>query len=175
MHISSWIPPYIGSVAAKSGLAAAQWASFTGMAYNVGSIIGYVGFGFLADAFGRKPITFLFFALSLVLTPALFLLTNELHLLLVIAAAIGCFASGQFTWMSAWLPELFPTRMRATAVGFVFNGPRFLAAIGTLISGWMIVKFGGYGNACMIVATIYVLALVVIPLLPETRSKPLPE
>jgi MFS family permease len=173
--ISSWIPPYIGSVAAKSGLAAAQWASFTGMAYNVGSIIGYVGFGFLADAFGRKPITFLFFALSLVLTPALFLLTNELHLLLVIAAAIGCFASGQFTWMSAWLPELFPTRMRATAVGFVFNGPRFLAAIGTLISGWMIVKFGGYGNACMIVATIYVLALVVIPLLPETRGKPLPE
>jgi MFS family permease len=173
--ISSWIPPYIGSVAAKSGLAAVQWASFTGMAYNVGSIIGYVGFGFLADAFGRKPITFLFFALSLVLTPALFLLTNELHLLLVIAAAIGCFASGQFTWMSAWLPELFPTRMRATAVGFVFNGPRFLAAIGTLISGWMIVKFGGYGNACMIVATIYVLALVVIPLLPETRGKPLPE
>jgi MFS family permease len=173
--ISSWIPPYIGSVAAKSGLAAAQWASFTGMAYNVGSIIGYVGFGFLADAFGRKPITFSFFVLSLVLTPALFLLTNELHLLLVIAAAIGCFASGQFTWMSAWLPELFPTRMRATAVGFVFNGPRFLAAIGTLITGWMIVKFGGYGNACMIVATIYVLALVVIPLLPETRGKPLPE
>jgi len=39
----------------------------------------------------------------------------------------------------------------------------------------MIVKFGGYGNACMIVATIYVLALVVIPLLPETRGKPLPE
>jgi MFS family permease len=173
--ISSWIPPYIGSVAAKSGLAAPQWASYTGMAYNVGSIIGYVGFGFLADAFGRKPITFLFFTLSLVLTPALFLLTSELHLLLIIAAAIGCFASGQFTWMSAWLPELFPTRMRGTAMGFVFNGPRFLAAIGTLISGAMIVKFGGYGNACMIVATIYVLALVVIPLLPETRGKPLPE
>jgi MFS family permease len=173
--ISSWIPPYIGSIAAKAGLAAPQWASYTGMAYNAGSIIGYVGFGFLADAFGRKPITFLFFALSLVLTPALFLLTQELHLLLIIAAIIGCFASGQFTWMSAWLPELFPTRMRGTAVGFVFNGPRFLAAIGTLISGWMIVKFGGYGNACMIVATIYVLALIVIPFLPETRGKPLPE
>jgi MFS family permease len=173
--ISSWIPPYIGSIAAKSGLAAPQWASYTGMAYNVGSIIGYVGFGFLADAYGRKPITFLFFALSLVLTPALFLLTSELHLLLILAGVLGCFASGQFTWMSAWLPELFPTRMRATAVGFVFNGPRFLAAIGTLISGWMIVKFGGYGNACMIVATIYILALIVIPFLPETRGKPLPE
>jgi MFS family permease len=173
--ISSWIPPYIGSVAAKAGLAAPQWASFTGMAYNAGSILGYVGFGFLADAYGRKPITFLFFAMSLLLTPALFLLTSDLHLLLLIAAVLGIFASGQFTWMSAWLPELFPTQLRATAVGFIFNGPRFLAAIGTLLSGALIVKFGGYGNACMIVATIYILALIVGPFLPETRGKPLPQ
>ena len=173
--ISSWIPPYIGSIAAKAGLAAPQWASYTGMVYNVGSLIGYIGFGFLADALGRKPITLLFFALSLVLTPALFLLSTDLTVLLIIAALIGCFASGQFTWMSAWLPELFPTRVRATAVGFVFNGPRPLAAIGTLISGALIVKFGGYANACMIIATIYVLALVVGPFLPETKGKPLPE
>ena len=173
--ISSWIPPYIGSVAAKAGLGAPQWASFTGMAYNAGSIIGYVGFGFLADAHGRKPITLLFFAMALVLTPALFLISNELHVLLIIAALIGCFASGQFTWMSAWLPELFPTRVRATAVGFIFNGPRFLAAIGTLLAGTLIVKFGGYSNACMIVATIYLLGLIVGPFLPETRGKPLPE
>src|SRR5262249_23259204 len=45
--ISSWIPPYIASVAAKAGLAAPQWASFTGMAYNIGSLVGYIGFGFL--------------------------------------------------------------------------------------------------------------------------------
>jgi MFS family permease len=173
--ISSWIPPFIGSVAAKSGLAAPQWASFTGLAYNAGSIVGYIGFGFLADAYGRKPITLWFFAMSLILTPALFLLTSDLHLLLLIAAVLGVFASGQFTWMSAWLPELFPTRLRATAVGFIFNGPRFLAAIGTLIAGTLIVKFGGYGNACMIVATIYILALVVGPFLPETRGKPLPQ
>ena len=88
---------------------------------------------------------------------------------------LACFVSGQFTWMSAWLPELFPTRVRATAVGFVFNAPRFLAAIGTLVAGALIVKFGGYENACMIIATVYVLALIVIPLLPETNGKPLPE
>ena len=109
------------------------------------------------------------------LTPALFLLTRDLHLLLIIAAILGCFASGQFTWMSAWLPELFPTRVRATAVGFIFNGPRFVAAIGTLISGTLIVKFGGYENACMIIATIYILALILVPLLADTRGKPLPK
>lgn len=173
--ISTWVPPYVGSLAAEAGLAAPQWASFTGMAYNAGSIIGYVGFGFLADAFGRKPTTLLFFAMSLLLTPVFFLWTHELDTLLIVAGFLGLFASGQFTWMSAWLPELFPTRLRATGVGFIFNAPRVLAAIGVFIAGTLIVYFGGYGNAAMIVATVYVLGLCVGPFLPETRGKPLPE
>jgi hypothetical protein len=45
----------------------------------------------------------------------------------------------------------------------------------SLLSGTLIVKFGGYSNACMIVATIYLLGLIVGPFLPETRGKPLPE
>jgi MFS family permease len=173
--ISTWVPPYVGSIAAKAGLPAPQWASFTGMAYNAGSIIGYVGFGFAADAFGRKPTTLLFFAMSLLLTPVFFLWTHELNMLLIVAGVLGLFASGQFTWMSAWLPELFPTQLRATGVGFIFNAPRVLAALGVFIAGTLIVYFGGYGNACMIVASIYILGLVVGPFLPETRGKPLPE
>jgi MFS family permease len=173
--ISTWVPPYVGSVAAAAGLSAPKWASFTGMAYNVGSITGYIGLGFLADVFGRKPVTLAFFAFSLLFTPVLFLWTHELPLLLVVASAVGLFGSGQLTWMSVWLPELYPTRMRATGVGFIFNAPRLLAAGGTLIAGRLIVKFGGYGNAAMIVATIYLLGLAVGPFLPETRGKSLPE
>lgn len=173
--ISTWVPPYVGSVAAKAGLAAPQWASFTGMAYNAGSIPGYIGFGFLADALGRKPVTLFFFAMSLLLTPVFFLWTHELSMLLVVAAFLGFFASGQFTWMSAWLPELFPTQMRASGLGFIFNAPRVLAAIGVLLAGTLIVHFGSYGNAATIVAMIYLLGLAVGPLLPETRGEPLPE
>jgi MFS family permease len=173
--ISTWVPPYVGSLAAKAGLAAPQWASFTGMAYNAGTIPGYIGFGFLADAFGRKPVTLVFFAMSLLLTPVFFIWTHELSQLLVVAVFLGFFASGQFTWMSTWLPELFPTEVRASAVGFIFNAPRVLAAIGVLIAGTLIVHFGGYGNAAMTVASIYVLGLVAGPFLPETRGKPLPE
>ena len=40
--------------------------------------------------------------------------------------------------MAAWLPELFPTRVRATAAGFVFNTPRLIAWLGPIISGWII-------------------------------------
>jgi MFS family permease len=173
--ISTWVPPYIGAVAARAGFSAPRWASFTGMAYNAGSIAGYLGLGFLADAFGRKPVTLAFFAFSLLFTPVLFLWTHDLYLLLVVAAIVGLFGSGQITWMSVWLPELYPTRMRATGVGFIFNAPRLVAAGGTLMAGRLIVRFGGYENAAMIVATIYLLGLAVGPFLPETRGKPLPE
>src|SRR5262249_279238 len=82
--ISPWGPPSIGSVAAKAGLPAQQWASYAGMAYNFGAILGYAGLGFLADRYGRKPVTMLFFAMALVLTPVLFLWVHDPALLLVI-------------------------------------------------------------------------------------------
>jgi MFS family permease len=172
--ISSWVPPYAGSVASTAGLSAPAWASYTGMTFTAGTIVGYVGFGFLADAYGRKPITLLFFALSLLLTPVLFVWTSNLYLVLVVAALLGCFSSGQFTWMSTWLPELYPTRMRATGAGFIFNASRIPAAFGVLIAGQMIVYFGGYGNAAITIAMIYLLGLTAGPFLPETAGKALP-
>lgn len=173
--ISSWVPPYVGSVAAKSGLSAPHWASLAGMAYNIGAIAGYIGLGFFADAFGRKPVVWIFFAASLVLTPVLFLWTHNLDMLLLVAAINAFFSLGQYSWMSVWLPELFPTRMRATGIAFCFNAPRFVAFIGPLIAGTLIVQFGGYGNAATLVSLIYILGLVTLPFLPETRGKPLPE
>jgi MFS family permease len=172
--ISTWVPPYIGSVAAKAGLQAQQWASYAGLAYNFGAIIGYGSFGFLADRFGRKGVTMVFFAMALALTPVLFLWTQDLTLLLVVAAVNGYFSLGQYSWMPVWMPELFPTRIRATAMAFAFNAPRFIAFLGPLLAGSMIVAFGGFGYAATIVATIYVLGFVVAPFLPETRGTPLP-
>jgi MFS family permease len=172
--ISTWVPPYIGSVAAKAGLPPQQWASYAGMTYNAGAILGYASFGFLADRFGRKPIAMLFFAMALLLTPVLFLWTQDLTLLLLVAAINGYFSLGQYSWMPVWLPELFPTRIRATAMAFAFNAPRFIAFLGPLLAGQLIVYFGGFGYAATIVATIYVLGLAAAPFLPETRGKPLP-
>jgi len=172
--ISSWVPPFVSSIAAKQGLTAAQWTGYTGMTFTAGTIVGYVGFGFLADAFGRKPITLIFFALSLLLTPVLFIWTTDPYMMLVEAALLGCFASGQFTWMSTWLPELFPTRIRATATGFIFNASRIPAALGVFVSGALIASLGGYGNAAMTIAMIYILGLAAGPFLPETKGKPLP-
>jgi MFS family permease len=172
--ISTWVPPYIGSVAAKAGLPAQQWASYAGLVYNAGAIIGYASFGFFADRFGRKLVTLVFFAMALALTPVLFLWTQDLKLLLVVAAINGFFSLGQYSWMPVWLPELFPTRVRATGMAFVFNAPRFIAFLGPLMAGTMIVYFGGFGYAATIVASIYILGLAAAPFLPETRGRPLP-
>ena len=173
--ISTWVPPYIAQEAAKSGLVAQKWASYAGMAYNFGAVLGYISFGFLADRFGRKPIAILFFAMSLLLTPVLFLWTHDLQLLLVAAAFNAFFSLGQYTWMPTWLPELYPTRMRATAVAFGFNAPRFVAFLGPLIAGNLIVEFGGFGNSAVIVSMIYFLGLAAAPFLPETVGKALPK
>jgi MFS family permease len=172
--ISTWVPPYIGSIAAKAGLPAQQWASYAGMTYNFGAVLGYASFGFLADRFGRKSVTIAYFAIAWALTPVLFLWTHDLTLLLLVAAINGYFSLGQYSWMPVWLPELFPTRIRATAMAFTFNAPRFIAFLGPLSAGYLIANLGGFGPAAMIVASIYGLGLAAAPFLPETRGKPLP-
>jgi MFS family permease len=172
--ISSWVPPYISSVAIKSGLPGPQWASYAGMAYNFGAILGYISLGFLADRFGRKPIVMLYFAGALLLTPVLFLWTQDLNLLLVAAAVNAFFTLGQYSWMAVWLPELFPTRSRATGIAFCFNAPRFIAFLGPLFAGVLIVQFGGFSHAAMTIACIYILGFCVVPFMPETKGKPLP-
>lgn len=172
--ISTWVPRFVGQIAAHSGLPAAQWASYTGMCYTLGSVTGYIALGFLADRFGRKPITILWFVMAWVLTPVLFFSTKSLGWLLVLAYINAIFSNGQYTWMPVWLPELYPTRMRATALAFAFNAPRFVAFLGPLLAGAMIVQFGGFGRAAMVLSLIYIVALASAPFLPETKGKPLP-
>jgi hypothetical protein len=77
--------------------------------------------------------------------------------------------------MSAWLPELYPTRMRATGAAVVFNGPRLIAWLGPLVSGGLIATFGGYREAALAIGSVYVVGLIMAPWLPETRGLPLPQ
>jgi MFS family permease len=173
--ISTWVPLYAGSLAQKAGLSAPLWISYIGMAYNFGAIIGYVALGYIADWIGRKPTTMIYMGMSLILTPVVFFWTSDLPTMLVTAAILAIFVSGQFTWMSAWLPELYPTRMRATGAGFVFNAPRLIAWIGPLVSGFLVVSFGGFGRAATIMALFYLVGIIAAPFLPETKGRPLPE
>jgi MFS family permease len=173
--ISAWIPPYVGSAAAAAGLSNQEWQSYSGMVLNGIAVVGYAAFGFFADAFGRKSTTIGYVIGSLASVVLLFWWADSLTVMLIGAGLAGFFVSGQYTWMAAWLPELFPTRMRATAAGFVFNTPRLIAWTGPLLSGWIIANLGGFSHAALAISLVYILSLVAAPFLPETLGRPLPE
>ena len=172
--ISTWVAPFVAGAAAKAHLPPQTWAAYAGMSYNIGAIIGYIGLGFLADQFGRKPVVMIFFAGALLLTPTLYMWTTGLHELVLVAGINGFFTLGLYAWMPVWMPELFPTRMRATGMAFAFNAPRFVAFLGPLFAGLLIAQFGGFSKMAVAFSLIYILGFVAVPFLPETKGKPLP-
>jgi len=173
--VGTFIPTYVGTVAAKAGLSAPTWAGWAGVITAACGIFGFVSLGFLADAIGRKPTVIIWYAACLVLTPVVYLWAGNFIVLLAAAGVFGFFTLGIWAWAPVWLPELFPTRFRGTAVGFCFNAPRFISSLGPLMAGTLISYFGGYGKAATIIGLFFLLGVVVAPFLPETRGKPLPE
>jgi MFS family permease len=78
--------------------------------------------------------------------------------------------------MPTYLPELFPTAVRGSAISLVFDSSRYIAAFGPLLAGWLAVTLGGINTAAAIIGLIYVVGLLVAPFAgPETRGQPLPE
>jgi len=173
--VSTWIPFYAGQLAAKAGGDAQRGVALAGLYYNVGGILGYFVFGVLADAWGRKPTMMLYYAGAVVLVLVLFRAVQDPSVFLVVAAVNGFFTLGQFAWMPVYLPELFPTAVRGSAISLVFDVTRYLAAAGPLLAGWLIVNLGGVSAAASIIGLSYLLGLVVTPFAaPETKGSPLP-
>lgn len=173
--VATFIPTYVGTVATKAGVSAPEYVGYASMLTNVFGTAGFICLGFLADAIGRKATAMLWYAACLVLTPVVYLWAQNLTVLLVCVAVFGFFTLGIWAWAPIWLPELFPTRMRGTAIAFSFNAPRFVSCVGPLIAGTLIVRFGGYGPAATIVGMFFILGVIAAPFLPETNGKPLPD
>jgi len=173
--VSTWIPFYAGQLASRAGGDALRWAALAGLYYNLGGILGYFVFGVLADLWGRKPTMLLYYAGGVVLVLVLFRAVQDPSVFLVVAAVNGFFTLGQFAWMPVYLPELFPTAVRGSAISLVFDVTRYLAAAGPLLAGWLIVSLGGVSMAASIIGLSYLLGLLVTPFAaPETKGRPLP-
>ena len=88
----------------------------------------------------------------------------------------GTVTASFYGWLPLYLPELFPTRVRATAQGLAFNIGRILAAVGALQMGALMQTFhGSYAQAGAVISLVYVFGLILIWFAPETRGRPLPE
>jgi MFS family permease len=172
--VSSYLPTFVGSLVADPR----RTAFFTGWAgalYNVGEIAGCVAMGFLADWWGRKGTAVAYFAGSLIVVPVVFLALHDVTAVLWLQIVTGFFTGGLYSWYAIHTPELFPTRIRATAISSVFSSARYLAMIGSIASGTVATALGGFGKAAAVFAPIYLIGLVAVFFLPETRGQSLPE
>ena len=174
--VGTFIPTYVANIATKAGLSAPYYSGLAGFIGSGCGIAGFITLGFLADAVGRKPTAIFYYLMCLVLTPLVYLWgqSQDIGVVLSLVGVFGFFTLGIWAWTPIWLPELYPTRMRATAVAFVFNAPRFISCVGPLVAGTLIVALGGYGWAATYVGLLFLLGVLAAPFLPETKGKPLP-
>ncbi len=144
---------------------------------SIGAVIGCFAGPWIGRRLGRRPAYFILCLFSLLSCAYLFRSVSGygsafLFTVLLVGIGTGAF----YGWLPLYLPELFPTRVRATGQGLCYNFGRILAAAGAIEMGRLLAAYeGSYAKAGSTITLIYALGLVVIWLAPETRGKPLPE
>jgi MFS family permease len=149
----------------------------TQMLSALGAIVGCFIGPWIGARMGRRPAYFLMCLGSLFACGFLFRFVNTYgSLFLLMAFAVGLATAAFYGWLPLYLPELFPTRIRATGQGVSYNSGRIFAAIGAIQMGVLLNHYGGsYARAGATITLIYALGMLLIWLAPETKGQPLPE
>ena len=131
----TWVPTFLSRpvVEGGRGLSIAQTSSWT-IVMQAGTFLGYVIFGYLADRVSRKYTYIGYLLMAAALVP-LFALVRDANWLLVIGPLVGFFGTGYFSGFGAIASELFPTEVRATALGFAYNIGRVASAVAPYLIG----------------------------------------
>jgi len=160
---------------------------FTQIASASGAILGTIAAAFLGGWLGRRVSYFLLCLGAWAACSYLFL-GNDAYgpKLLASVFVAGAFTAAFYGWFPLYLPELFPTSIRATSQGFAYNFGRVLSAVGSLQTAALIAYFSSgiaadrveieaFPIAGATLAGVYALGLAVIWLGPETKGQPLPD
>jgi len=143
----------------------------------VGAIIGCLLGPLVGARFGRRPAYFLLCLCSLIFCAGLFRWVDHYGtVFLTMMLLVGGSTAAFYGWFPLYLPELFPTRVRATGQGFCYNFGRIIAAVGAVETGRLLSFYeGSYARAGAVITLVYALGMVLIWFGPETRGQPLPE
>ena len=173
-----WLPTIQGQVLGRSGVAGPAAVPFIGhgmMLWGLGGILGYTAFGFVADAIGRRPTIVLYSLATIASGLYLYLGLQDYSLYPVMLPVFGFCVFGVFSGHAVYLPELFPTHVRATAVSFCNGTGRVITSFGPLLAGLLAAPFGGdFAKATAVMTCFAALSIVAMMLGRETRGTILP-
>ncbi|RYU95477.1 MFS transporter [Emticicia agri] len=157
--IFSWLPTWIQTLL-PAGQSGNTERGNTMMLLGIGGIVGGVLSGFLIRAIGNRKTLMLTF-IGVICACCVLFLTNKTFSPVIYAETALltlCFGISQGS-LSSYIPELFPTIVRATATGFCFNVGRFFTATAVFFVGALVTFFGGFGNALLAFSVMFFVAL----------------
>ena len=167
----TWVPRFLSMPVAEGGrgLSIVQTSEWT-IVMQTGTFLGYVVFGYLADRFSRKYTYIGYLFLAALMVP-LFAFVRSANALLFIGPLVGFFGTGYFSGFSVIASELFPTALRGSAMGFVYNVGRILSAAAPYLIGHISERAGLSYALCITSVAFLVAAVIAMALrLPDTQK-----
>jgi MFS family permease len=171
---TNWTPALIHEILAPQHLdpvSTAHRVSYAVMGLNAGAIVGYLVFPLIAEWWNRRGAFLVMLLGSAVALPASFLAPSSYAGVLWLLPFLGLFSNGLFSGFPIYLPELYPTRVRATGAGFCFNAGRILAAAGPFLTGYLVLRLGTFARAASSITVIYLFGMVVLAFARETKGE----
>src|SRR5438477_1489881 len=169
----TWIPPYLSLPVSQGGRGFGVMGMTTLLVVlNLcGMFPGYASFGWVADRIGRRKAFLSYCLVAAVLIP-LYAAARSQVVLLVLGTLVAFFGTGIFSGSGIVGSEIFPTAVRARALGFTYNGARTLSSLAPLVIG-RVGQLKGLSWAFYLCAAGYLLAALMTLQLPETKGKTL--
>ena len=167
----TWLPPYLSLPVEQGGRGFGVLGMTTLMVVlNLcGMFPGYASFGWVADHIGRRNAFLLYSLIAACLIP-LYAAARSQGVLLVVGTLVAFFGTGIFSGSGIMGSEIFPTAVRARALGFTYNGARTLSSLAPLAIG-RVGQAKGLSWAFYLCAVGYLLAALMTTQLPETKGK----
>jgi MFS family permease len=168
--LNLWVPAFLSLPAERGGLGFdATWTTFLVVTMQLGTFLGYVSFGYVADAIGRRRSFVGFLLIATVLTLA-YSATQDRWLLLGLSPLVAFFGTGFFSGFGTVTAEIYPTAVRAVAQGFTFNVGRFASAAAPFMIG-SLAEQHGFGPGFALLAGALLIGAATWIWLPETRGR----
>jgi MFS family permease len=169
----TWLPPYLSLPVEQGGRGFSVMGTTTLLLVLnlVGMFPGYATFGWIADRLGRRP-AFMMYTFSAAVLVPIYALARSPGVVLVMGTLVAFFGTGFFSGSGIIASEIFPTRVRARALGFTYNGARTMSSVAPFVIG-KIGQTKGLSWAFFLCGFSFFLAAVVATQVPETKGKEL--